>query len=313
MRTRKASALTPAANLCSRRTRKGGVHMQDYNPIYNLLRSDGSIVVNKNLIFALGLHEAIVYAELVSRFIYFADRNELTVDGYFFNTIEDLYSGTGLGEKPQRTAINNLRKLGLIGVKVQGVPPKRYFTIIDNQELLVNLLRKGKEKQAQIRSTSKFLPMGGINFSQTAESISPYGRTNNTNSNKTKPIILNTYKGASPGGECSTPLSFPLFCKQFSVDGDVIDSVEYYLHCYRRYMGKEHPNLKPEQWQRVIDNWFVGYDEIYNRELDLSFDPEYMELVIEKHFRTQYRNCDYNILHFITNGVKVRRMYEEAY
>lgn len=86
------------------------------NPIYDLLRSDGSIVVNKNLIFAIGLNESIIYAELVSRFNYFSDRGNLASDGYFYNTISDLQSGTGLGEKPQRAAIKNLEKLGLIDI-----------------------------------------------------------------------------------------------------------------------------------------------------------------------------------------------------
>ena len=41
------------------------------NVIYDFLRSDGSVVVNKKLIHAIGLHEAIIFSELISKYNYF--------------------------------------------------------------------------------------------------------------------------------------------------------------------------------------------------------------------------------------------------
>lgn len=95
----------------------------------DLLRSDGSIVINKKLAKLIGLNEAIIYGELVSRYCYFEDKNQLTEDGYFFNTIESLQEATSLNEYSQRKAIRALIEYGLIFQEVRGVPAKRYFKI----------------------------------------------------------------------------------------------------------------------------------------------------------------------------------------
>ena len=78
--------------------------------IYDLLRSDGSIVINKKLIHSIGLHEAIVFSELLSRYNYFQTKGQLQKDGSFFNTYEDLQSATSLSEKQQRKASRELEK-----------------------------------------------------------------------------------------------------------------------------------------------------------------------------------------------------------
>jgi hypothetical protein len=131
--------------------------------IYRILRADGSITTNKNLIFGIGLNEAIIYSELLSRYYYFEDKGQLQDDGSFFNTIDDLYLGTGLGDRAQRTAIKNLNKLGLLAVKNKGVPPKRYFKINFDNEVISHYLNKGKEiiqaKKLEIKEKKRFKPL----------------------------------------------------------------------------------------------------------------------------------------------------------
>jgi hypothetical protein len=120
--------------------------MSKLNPIYELARSDGYISSNKCLRWALGRDEADIYAVLLSRNAYFEDREELTPDGYFFNTINDIYQATAINEKAQRAAINNLKKSGLIDVERRGIPPTRFFKIIDDLSLLARIIKKGREK-----------------------------------------------------------------------------------------------------------------------------------------------------------------------
>jgi len=103
--------------------------------------------------------------------------------------------------------------------------------------------------------------------------------------------------------------SFNQYCNEYHVDNDVIENVKYYLEIYEQYQNRLHPKLKVSQWQDVTDTWFGIYDE--NLDKYYEVDSEEMILMIDKHFETEYRNCDYNILHFIK--VKVYRMYEEAY
>ena len=118
----------------------------DSQSIYNLLRADGSIVTNKNLVFGIGHNEAEIFSELISRYSYFETREELGPDKSFFNTVNDLYLGTGIGERAQRTAIKNLVSLGLIKTYNKGTPPIRYFIINFDIELLDKYLKKGIEK-----------------------------------------------------------------------------------------------------------------------------------------------------------------------
>lgn len=239
------------------------------NPIYDLLRSDGSIVINKKLIFAIGLNEATIFSELISRYNYFADRNQLTSDGFFFNTISDLYSGTGLGTKPQRTAINNLKKLGLIECSLRGIPPKRYFRITDNFSVLEQLLNTGKEKQAQSLRESQFVPKGQIKKTQRDKLNCAFGTTNNTKGNNTKQIIQ-TYIGLPADGH-----SF------FGI----------YENCFRAKFGKPHKRIKATDLDDLIE-WVFAL-ESYGVDERLWFDT------VEEHFASLPPKNDGGILAFM--------------
>ncbi len=112
-----------------------------------------------------------------------------------------------------------------------------------------------------------------------------------------------------PGATRNSPISYDEY--NFT-SADKKEIVAYYIKTYSNYMNKQHPKLKPSQWKRVDS----GLESIYNKEIDVSFDsPEVDEWkqMIDKHFETEYENCDYNILHFVTDGVKIKRMYETIY
>ena len=130
--------------------------------VVELLRADGSIIINKKLNFSMGTHTTMVYTELLSRFMYFLEKDNLTDDGYFFNTVDDLKLGTGLGKTAQTNAINQLEELGFIETDLRGIPPKRHFRIIPDTNLIDEYLRKGaemieelKQKQATNAETSQ--------------------------------------------------------------------------------------------------------------------------------------------------------------
>jgi 3,4-dihydroxy-2-butanone 4-phosphate synthase len=95
--------------------------------LIDLLRTDGSIMVNKRLARAIGLPAAAVYAELLSKYKYYQTKGLLTADGYFYCTVEDLETSTNLGEKSQATAIQKLVNMDLISKSVRGIPAKRFF------------------------------------------------------------------------------------------------------------------------------------------------------------------------------------------
>jgi hypothetical protein len=166
------------------------------NPLFELLRSDGSITLNKALIHSIGLNEAILYCELISRFNYFAERNQLTDDGYFFNTINDLQAGISLSEYQQRKALNRLEDINLISTRLQGMPAKRHFRINDNLDILAKYLQDGKDKMKQYKDyvateTLKNKQIGrnyGTRSEETTELDTQKLRANNTKVNNIKNI-----------------------------------------------------------------------------------------------------------------------------
>ena len=79
------------------------------NILMSILSSDGYIILNKYVMKALGLHEAILLGELCSEFIYWYKENKLQ-DGYFYSTRENIEKETTLSPHQQRQAITNLIK-----------------------------------------------------------------------------------------------------------------------------------------------------------------------------------------------------------
>lgn len=116
--------------------------------LFELLRSDGSIVINKKLMNKIGLHESILYSELISRYLYFKNKNKLTVDGFFFNTVEDLKEGTTLSKSQQLKAIKSLQNLSLIECKLKGVPAVRHFKPNLDIKIILSLLGKTEVKKS---------------------------------------------------------------------------------------------------------------------------------------------------------------------
>jgi uncharacterized phage protein (TIGR02220 family) len=125
------------------------------NGLLELLRSDGSIIINKALAKKIGLHEAIVYSELISKYIYYRNKNMLftfdDLDGeWFYSTEEDLFDSTTLGKSGQKRAINNIKNIGLI--KQENKKPRgfdsqvRFFQITNDVNLILSLLDDKKEE-----------------------------------------------------------------------------------------------------------------------------------------------------------------------
>jgi len=202
------------------------------NVTYDLLRSDGSIVVSKSLIQSIGLRESILFGELLSRYNYFSERNMLK-DGWFYNTQYDLQAGTGLGEKAQRTTISKLKRLGLIDCRIKGVPATRHFKIIASDELLHNLLKAGKEKLRSLENPAD-TSVGG-NLKQRRKELVTDKRSGNNTKNITKH---------------NTKYSIILA-------NDVL--LSYYGKRYKEKHGIDHPPVNNMEWIR--DRLYEWVDE----------------------------------------------------
>lgn len=103
--------------------------------IINLLASRNFIVVNKDVARKIGLDEAIMLGELASEYSYWENRDELTDDGYFFSTVENVEENTTFSQYKQQKAIEKLASEGLLYVSRRGIPAKRYLKLREDNIL----------------------------------------------------------------------------------------------------------------------------------------------------------------------------------
>ena len=109
--------------------------------ITSLLASQNYCLYNSEIAKRLSPLCAIILGELCSEYEYWRKSNQLTEDGFFFSTQENLYERTGIKEYQQRQTIKELKGAGLIEVDRRGMPAKNYFKI--NESALVELLSDG--------------------------------------------------------------------------------------------------------------------------------------------------------------------------
>ena len=138
--------------------------------VLSLIATKNYIAVNKRLAVVVGLHEAIMLGELASEYEYWKERGEVSEDGFFFSTIENVQCNTTLSEKQQRNALKNLAMLGFVETRVKGIPAKRFIRLDENN--LTTFL------------ANKFRQNGGTGTAEMAELDTPKWRGNKNKANK---------------------------------------------------------------------------------------------------------------------------------
>lgn len=90
---------------------------------------------------------------------------------------------------------------------------------------------------------------------------------------------------------------------------DILSVFHYYFEKYEEYTGKAHSPIRANQIVHIIQ--VMPWADGEGREIDL--EPFCYPVLIDKHFQTQYRHCDYNINHFFSGRIRELRFYEEIY
>ncbi len=112
----------------------------------NILSSTAFLVVNKYLASKIGVDASILLADLISKEGYFIDNKRL-VDGYFFNTSENILRDTTLSKYKQRESIKILQDQKFIKTKLSGMPSKLHFKI--NHDKILKFLTTSSKKTKQ--------------------------------------------------------------------------------------------------------------------------------------------------------------------
>jgi hypothetical protein len=194
--------------------------------IIDLLRSDGSIVVNKKLAHAIGMDAAIMYSELISKQKYFTDHNQLTEDGYFFNTVENMENDTTLSKYQQLKAIKKLVKLKLLFHENRGLPQKRFFKVNGDKRFIKKLL----EENISLNRSKKSKQLIGEKVTSNNINLKNYKENNN----KTTYLI-----------------------------SDENEAFAYYSKKFKSKFGKNHPTMNEEKMGQLIssyDNFSTDFD-----------------------------------------------------
>lgn len=127
---------------------------QTQGKIFEILRDTGSISVNKALSHAIGLEAAAVYSEVAYKGHYWKDN--LTDDGFFFCTYEDMMINTSLSEHKIRKAIEILENLDLIRTALRGLPARKHYKLIDDDAQLWSLIEQGTYIMENFKEAKKF-------------------------------------------------------------------------------------------------------------------------------------------------------------
>lgn len=90
---------------------------------------------------------------------------------------------------------------------------------------------------------------------------------------------------------------------------EVLQVFQYYFETYELVFGVAHPMISINQITQIIEKMpFIndsGDDDMLT--------PEDYPVIIDQHFITKYRDCDYNINHFFSGRIREMRYYETLY
>ena len=121
--------------------------------IFDIINPTNTLGVSRPLAHVIGAYETIVYGALLAKYSYYKKNNMLD-DGWFYSTIPDLYESTSLSAFKQKRCITNLVNFGLIKCEIRGLPARRSFFIITDNELIKSIVDKGEEKIRSIKAAA---------------------------------------------------------------------------------------------------------------------------------------------------------------
>lgn len=91
-----------------------------------------------------------------------------------------------------------------------------------------------------------------------------------------------------------------------------ISVFKYFFSKYEQVMGSPHPPIKANQIVRICQKMpFISCEERGDSIADVDAD-EYPAM-IDRYFKTEFRNCNYRINHLFAGRIREMKFYEALY
>lgn len=122
----------------------------------DFLASSNYIIVNRSLMMTIGVNESLILGELASEYRYWKEAGKLKDGEWFFSTDKNLVERLPFSRPTIQRALSNLKNMGIIETKLEGVPAKRFFRIHPDKisgvsnftsSLVSNFTSKNKEEE----------------------------------------------------------------------------------------------------------------------------------------------------------------------
>lgn len=245
------------------------------------LASDNYVIVNRDLMLAVGVNESLVLGELASEYRYWRNANKLKDGAWFFSTDDNLEARLPFSKPTIRRAIDRLKELGIVETKLMGVPAKRFFKIVVNK----------------IPGCSNFSNLGCSNFSSKNKeeeykrqeddySDSVAQHSENENQARMKPSALRQelariFKSTDPSKTRSTQAVAQL---QNKIEDDSL-----IIKAARKMKAQDPVDLNGREWKPDYF-WFVNPDktDIVAKRIIEAVKSELTEKEIPEGLREQY-------------------------
>lgn len=95
----------------------------------------------------------------------------------------------------------------------------------------------------------------------------------------------------------------------YSLD-DCLSVFRCYFETYEEFTGRVHPPIRASQISRIMQDMPYIDRQLSPESTAADIEPDHYPLIIQLHFKTRYRNCDYNINHFFSGQIRDYRIME---
>ncbi len=296
----------------------------------NLLLDEPPLLVMPSLATLIGLNESIVLQQVHYWLKVKEKAGQDCINGHYwvYNTYEQWQEQFPFFSlRTLRRIFTSLEKKGLLiagNFNKAGFDKTKWYTI-NYQELKQIALPAHISNSTQTGVQNEYMCQAKM-----ATSSGQYGTLESAKMDE--PITENTFtkittESATHNGAISSHYPSPSKNEQLSFNWSALEKqivnscqkygiqdcedhvciIAYYYQSYMKIFRKKHPWLSISAMDKVVKALIDGSENVPDVDFDIY------KAMIDKHFITQYDNCDYNICHFMTEGIRNNRFYEVCY